>query len=232
MSGIRLHEEDKGKLLRAGFLLSMVALTVLFIFIRRTFPVVFVIAALVLVQQFWLIPSISQKYRQILDHEDNLARYIPLWNNSRNFSPVMEKVTLVISIIQGFLVLLSAMPFIAPGVLPPITSAIFGEEISMNFTFYAIMYSLVVYVILNIVTGLGYIGVKQNVDQVYIRSFGKLVWTTIDRVQYLLFFFPIVRVYAYILLWDRLRKMCMVQNLGQIDTDLEDEEEEEYLNVN
>lgn len=226
---ISMTANEKGKLLAVCYVIAM---GVIFFGFSKLFPSLdgllngwFLIAQMVVVlayNVFYLVPLIVKRYLTMHEVESNLKRFVPFLQEYEIFPPVVAKVTLWGMILVSSLLLVGILPILQINFLTPVVESVFGVSSAMNYSFYLILIGIVIYAVLSIVRGVGYIEVKRASDRIYRQNFGKIPASLFEKCMLLFYFVPVLRVLPLVILNERLRKMVDIHELNL-------EEQEEFV---
>jgi hypothetical protein len=190
-----------------------------FFFFSQLINVYYVGLLVLLYQQLYVIPRVSKLYCKLNNLEYNNGRFIPLWNEYQIFTPSLGRITLIVGLILIFMLILAIIPLSGIIVFTQLVNTVLGESASMTYVFYLLLFSIVVYIVLNVIRGMGFIEIKRYVERVYFINFGTPPGKLFNKFQYLMFFFPFLRTLALALLSETLTKMVAFNEIQLENTD-------------
>lgn len=210
-----MNENDKNKFLILGFLVGVIALFAFFTFSTKMLPVWIFIALIFAVQTFIIVPMICKYYYNVNDSYIGFSRFIPFYQNICIFS----RVPAILICIVFALMLIAGI-----GLIPlDIFQTILGEYRVLQLSTISINAEIILILIYNIITGIGYFGVFRDVNLIHLQFTNTTKHSRFEVVNYILLFIPCIRCIALSMLLNRLTVLDKLNNY-RIDEDEEIEE--------
>jgi hypothetical protein len=217
---------NKGKndIMISLFLVVCVAIGIGLFFLFRNMNGVYVLVLMFLVHQFILVPSLNQKYSKIMGRLPDkkkdpkkynalvLRSYVPLLNETDIYTPMLEKVTLLLGIPLYLIGILLALPYIGVTALPVVTRYLFGDFLAINLPFYLEVTGISLYLILTIIRGLGFATIAGVVDSEMKECFKMPINNIGVLLRLIVLFMPFVRTFSLVQLNDRLNNLVIVHD--------------------
>lgn len=199
--------EEKSKIMLMFYFLGFIVIFVGFLVFYNYVNLYYVGAAFLLAQQAYVLPRTSSLYHKLNGLEANVGRFVTLYNEVQIFTPGLSRITLVMGIILYLLIGISLLPLTGSLLVTQVVVSLFGEIAGMNYVFYLILFSIIVYILLNIIRGMGFIEIKRYVERVYTINFGAPPAKIYSKFQYVMFLFPVLRTIALATLNETMTKM-------------------------
>lgn len=217
-----VNKRDKESLIIAAFIVVFIFGSVILNFVTSSVNPAVVIGIVTLAEVFFIVPRVNKLYMEVLEADDNsFARFIPIWNELRIFSPKMFYACLALWIINAIVLLLS---FVSGGFI----TRIFGEDFATVYTPYMLIAAAVIFLINSIVRGFAFCEIKRNVAEMNADLMGVPEKVTpYSLFQSFTLFIPILRVVGLSLVSDRLYKLAELNGYNAQDGDNEFVEENE-----
>jgi hypothetical protein len=215
-----MHRKDKNNLFIVMYAIGFLAVLALMVVVTQSINLYWIGLIVLVAQQLYITPMIQKHYYRLTETTGGgSVRFLPLFNETSMFPTIISNVTLTLGILIIVLAIVALLPMAGITVATEIVTAMFGDSVGMNYTFYAILFLLLSYVLINFTRGLGFIEVKRTIDGEHARLFsGKLggMGTSFEALQYIMLFVPVCRVLSLVYMLDRLNKMMVVNDVTSL----------------
>lgn len=212
-----MNKEDRGRLVAFGYVVALAVTLVVFIFFSRYINPIYLIAILWGYQQFFVIPELSKNYKELYDQEDNWKRFIPIWNEYAIFPPAMAYSSLGFGLAWVILAIVGMSPTIFGGAVPIAIEGIAGEVVAKNFSFYCLLFAVVLFVVALPFRALGYIEIKRSIDREYFKYFPTNIFKAFEKTHYIFLFIPLLRVFSLLAMNESLKKLVVYNSVLEDD---------------
>jgi hypothetical protein len=195
-----------------------VGLAVLFSVGLKNVPVTWIGVGILVMQYFVLLPIICDKYYKAYNNKIGISRFIPIWNEISLFNGKVA----VLSLVSYVLLLCVGLTVLIPS---SVIDSVFGDYVMFNFYVWVMRAEIILVIFNAVITGIGYLSVNRNVNQLHSNLIGKDTKISfVEVVFYVLYFVPIIRVAPVSHLLDRLNKLVVLNNYRYVQEDVQLEE--------
>lgn len=201
-----MNKKDKEKIFILLFLLLYIAVFIVFCFGTSKLPFTWLIAAVIIVQYFIILPLTVSLYYRVHNAEIGFGRFIPIWNEISMFS---GKTAIASLVSYALLVIMTLLLFVPTSFIDDV----FGDFVMFRWHTMVIRIIVILALCNTIIVGIGYYNVQKSVNSIHhsmLSSTAKLsAW---EVCLYTLYFIPIIRVVPIVYLLDRLNKIAVLNN--------------------
>lgn len=195
-----IQNNEKSSILSVLFAVGFIVVVWVISNFTQIMSVPLIVLMCLLAEELAIIPNINKQYHEYNQVQPSFLRFVPIYNEIMLFNGVWYTLSFTLT---GLLLLCSALATPVVITLIPVSA-----QLAVNITTYALFATIVTFVFICVVRGVGFLYIKNEIDMSILEIFDKTQGVT-GRVLGFLLFIPLIRCIPLSYMWLDLKKLSL-----------------------